>query len=176
MKSKSGASAKKHADMQKRRLRAAKLFEDGLSPAEVARRLKVSRQSATRWRKLLKDNGTQGLRSKGVAGRKPALSREHKRELAATLKKGPLAAGYRTDLWTLPRVAALIRAKFGVRYHSGHCWHLLRRMGFSCQMPERRALERNEKKIRQWKREEWPALKKKPGGSGGRSSSSMKAG
>jgi putative transposase len=161
--------------MQKRRLQAAKLFDDGVSPAEVARRLKVSRQSATRWRQMFKANGKDALRSKGVAGRKPALDREQSRELAATLKKGPLAAGYRTDLWTLPRVAALIRGRFGVRYHSGHCWHLLRRMGFSCQMPERRALERDEKKIRRWTREEWPALKKKLGGSGAPSSSSMKA-
>ncbi len=34
--------------------------------------------------------------------------------------------------------------------------------GFSCQRPERRAVERDEKAIRRWSRTELPALKKRP--------------
>jgi transposase len=34
-------------------------------------------------------------------------------------------------------------------------------LGFSCQRPERRAIERDEQAIRQWKRVQWPELKKK---------------
>jgi hypothetical protein len=37
-------------------------------------------------------------------------------------------------------------------------------LGFSCQRPERRAIERNEEAVRQWKRTKWPALKKKRSG------------
>jgi hypothetical protein len=39
-------------------------------------------------------------------------------------------------------------------------------MGFSCQRPSRRAIERDEEKIRHWKRHKWPAIKKKPAAKG----------
>ncbi|MFZ5654846.1 MAG: winged helix-turn-helix domain-containing protein [Pseudomonadota bacterium] len=35
-------------------------------------------------------------------------------------------------------------------------------MGFSCQRPTGRAIQRDEQAIRQWKRCQWPALKKTP--------------
>ena len=47
-----------------------------------------------------------------------------------------------------------------MKYHPGHVWHLLERLGFSCQQPSRRALERNEPEIRRWQRHRWPAFKK----------------
>ncbi len=66
----------------------------------------------------------------------------------------------------LPRVAVLIEDLTGVAYHPGHVWRLLGASGFSCQRPERRAVERDEKAIRRWQRVEWPALKKRPGNKG----------
>jgi transposase len=170
------AKKRDHQALERRRRRAAALFDKGLSPAEVARRLKVHRQSAGRWRADWQAGGAAALASKGAAGPKSQLSAAQTRQLVETLLAGPLAAGHATDLWTLPRVAALLRERFGLRYHRGHCWHLLRRLGFSCQRPTRRALERDEKKIAGWKRSTWPALKKKPGASGAPSSSSTKAG
>jgi transposase len=59
------------------------------------------------------------------------------------LLAGPLAHGYKTNLWTLPRVALLIKDLTGVSYHPGHVWRLLGASGFSCQRPERRAVERD---------------------------------
>ena len=38
---------------------------------------------------------------------------------------------------------------------------LLHDFGFSCQKPERRALERDEARIEQWKRKDWPRVKKR---------------
>ena len=60
----------------------------------------------------------------------------------------------------MPRVAALIEQVTGVRYHPGHVWRLLGALGFSCQRPERRAVEPDEPAIRHWKRVQWPAIKK----------------
>ncbi|KAB7634950.1 winged helix-turn-helix domain-containing protein [Verminephrobacter eiseniae] len=42
--------------------------------------------------------------------------------------------------------------RFGVQYSVGHLWRLLRRLGFSCQKPEKRALQRNEPEIVRCKR------------------------
>jgi len=100
---------------------------------------------------------------------------EHRQRIVAGLKRGPEALGYETSLWTSARVAHLIEKTCGVQYHPGHAWRILRQLGWSCQRPTGRALERDEEKIRRWKRQRWPEIKKKPKKSGGPSSSSTKA-
>ena len=153
-----------HAEMEKRRRKAATLFNKDYSPPEVARRLGVARQVAYRWLGAWKAGGREALASKGPAGRKPKLTGKQSQQVTDALLAGPAARGYKTDLWTLPRVAALIEELSGVRYHPGHVWRLMGASGFSCQRPERRAVERDEKAIRRWQRVAWPALKKKPAG------------
>lgn len=165
-----------HAVMEKRRWRTAKLFARECSAPEVARRLGVARQVAYRWRDAWEDGGTAALSSKGPAGPKPRLTGAQTGRVTEALLAGPAAHGYKTALWTLPRVALLIKDLTGVAYHPGHVWRLLGQSGFSCQRPERRAVERDEPAIRRWKRVTWPAVKKRPANKGGRSSSSTKAG
>jgi transposase len=96
--------------------------------------------------------------------------------LTSCLLEGPEKLGYETPLWTCPRVADLIEREFGIRYHAGHVWKLLRQLGWSPQRPVGRALERNEEAIGEWKRKTWPEIKKKPKKKGEPSSSSTKAG
>jgi len=124
--------------------------------------LGVARQVAYRWKEAWDKGGSAALASKGPAGPKSKLTLEQTQKVTQALVAGPLAHGYKTDLWTLPRVALLIKDLTGVSYHPGHVWRLLGASGFSCQRPERRAVERNEKLIRKWRRVEWPALKKRP--------------
>jgi hypothetical protein len=64
-------------------------------------------------------------------------------------------------LWTLARIARLIKQHFGIRYHPGHVWKLLRKLGWSCQKPERRALQRDEAAIAHWKRYLWPHIRRR---------------
>jgi transposase len=165
-----------HAEMEKRRKKAATLFNGGCSAPEVARHFGVARQAAYRWKEAWEEGGKRALASKGPAGPKPKLTARQTQRVTEALLAGPAAQGYKTDLWTLPRVAALIEDLTGVRYHPGHVWRLMGASGFSCQRPGRRAVERDEKAIRRWRRVEWPALKKRPDAKGERSSSSTKAG
>jgi transposase len=151
-----------HVQMEKSRQQAARLFSKGCPAPEVARRLGVARQVAYRWKDTWKKGGSSALASKGPAGPKPKLTAAQMQKVTQELLAGPAAHGYKTSLWTLPRVAGLIEDLTGVRYHPGHVWRLLGASGFSCQRPERRAIERDEKAIRRWQRVEWPALKKKP--------------
>ena len=58
-------------------------------------------------------------------------------------------------------MARLIRDEFGVRYHEGHVWKILRALRWSPQRPVGKARERNEEAIRDWKCKRWPAIKKK---------------
>lgn len=68
--------------------------------------------------------------------------------------KGPLAAGFPTELCTIKRVRALIKREFGVAYSNTGGWAMLRGLGFTPQKPERRALQRDEQAIVQWKRKQ----------------------
>ena len=165
-----------HAELEKRRLRAVKLFEQGKGPSEVARLLQVRRQSAHSWQQRWAKGGAAALRSRGAAGPKAQLSAEQREGIAAALVEGPQAHGYVTAVWTLPRVAKLIAQRTGRRYHPGHVWKLLRGLGFSCQQPTRRARERDEAAIARWQKVDWPRLKKKPAGSAAPSSLSTRAG
>jgi transposase len=53
-------------------------------------------------------------------------------------------------------MATVIEQTTGVRYHPGHVWKLLRRMGWRLQRPARRAVERDEQAIARWVAEDWP--------------------
>lgn len=81
-------------------------------------------------------------------------------KIEKVLLAGPQVYGYKTDLWTLPRIAEVIRRETGVRYHSGHVWRILQLMQWSRQRPTTRAIERDEKQIKQWKRTTWRRVKK----------------
>jgi transposase len=147
--------------LEKRRRRAVQLLELGRGLSAVARQVGAAVSSVFRWRQAYQRKGARGLDAKPIPGRPPRLSTAQKRRLGTLLGRGALHAGYRTDLWTLPRVAELIHAEFGVRYHSAHVWKVLTALGWSCQKPERRAVERDEAGISRWKREDWPRIKKR---------------
>lgn len=146
--------------LEQRRLEAGKLFAHGIIQAEVARRLGVSPASVHRWYHLWQEQGEAGLRCQVLPGRKSRLSPEQLGQLEEALLAGPAAAGYATELWTAPRVRKLIWERFRVCYHESHVWLLLRQLGWSCQKPAKRALERDEKAIASWVKERWPRLKR----------------
>jgi transposase len=162
-------------ELERRRLRALALLSQGKLPGEVAKLVGVDRRSVRRWKAAIRDDGEKGIRARRASGRPPKLEASDKRKLEGLLLKGPLAAGFGTDLWTCPRVAELIEQQFGVQYHVDHVGRLLHDLGWSPQKPTRRALERDEEEIRRWVREDWQRVKKTPGVATRRSSSSTKA-
>lgn len=147
--------------LEQRRRRAIQLLNEGKGPSEVARAVKSSTSSVRRWRDAYRANGWEGLRSRPVPGRPSKLSWSQKEQLQLVLERGPAGAGYSTDLWTLKRVAQVIQRRFGVDYDPSSVWHILGKLGWSCQKPERRARERNEEDIQRWRQEEWPRIKKR---------------
>ncbi len=148
------------AQLERRRRHAIRLLKAGKTLSAVARALSASVSSVFRWWEAYRKKGRKALRAKPTPGRPPRLSPREQQKLVHLLLQGPLAAGYSTDLWTLRRVAALIARQFGVAYHPCHVWKLLTGLGWSCQKPERRALERDEAAIARWKQKEWPRIKK----------------
>ena len=144
---------------RQRRLQAARLFQQGHTRAEIARRLGVSRQTASRWHARWRHGGRQGLAGPGRWGRPSRLSDRDWQRVERALLQGAQAHGFDTDLWTLPRIAEVIWRTCGVSYHPGHVWWLLRRHHWSPQRPARRAAERDEDAIARWRAEDWPRIK-----------------
>lgn len=149
--------------LEKRRKRAIELLKQGLMPVEVAARVGVDRRSVRRWKAAYRARGDKGIGLKAAPGRPPKLGPRQKKRLERVLLKGAKAAGFATDLWTCPRIAELIKDRFGVSYHVDHVCRLLHNMGWSPQRPARVAVERDESRIAQWIRQDWPRAKKKPG-------------
>lgn len=147
--------------LERRRRQAIRLLNAGKNLSVVARAVSASVSSVFRWAETYRRSGLRALQPRPTPGRPPKLSRAQRARLERVLLKGPLTAGYSTDLWTLTRVAEVIRRLFSVRYHPCHVWRLLHDMGWSCQKPERRALQRNEAAITYWKRHRWPHIKKR---------------
>lgn len=151
-------------ELETRRMIAGRLLQAGKGVREVARLVGASPSSVSRWKKSLEEHGIEGLKAKPHPGRSARLTPQQKETLKKVLLEGPRAAGFPTDLWTLARVAQVIERLFGVKYHPGYVWYILRKMGWSCQKPERRARERDETAIESWRQEEWPRVQKKPKG------------
>ncbi len=147
--------------LERRRRQAIRLLHAGKSLSAVARAVSASVSSIFRWAGMYRTKGRRGLQPRPTPGRPPKLSRAQRARLERVLLKGPLAAGYSTDLWTLKRVAEVITRLFGVQYHPCHVWRLLHSMDWSCQRPERRALQRDDAAITHWKRHRWPHIKKR---------------
>ena len=158
-----GLDAGARARREQVRLEAARFIAAGESDEQVARRLRVTKMSVNRWRRAVQAGGTGALASKGAAGARPLLDEAQRRELITLIEQGPAAHGHLDQRWTLARIRALIRARFGVDYRSSGALHeMLTRIGASWQVPTRRAAERDEEAIAAWRKEMWPHIKGRP--------------
>ena len=146
--------------LEQRRRRAAELLRRGLTVVDVAAAVGSSTSSVCRWKQALADYGPVGLAAKPVPGRPRKLQKRQCQKLVDLLLRGAMAYGYPNELWTLKRIARVILREFGVRYHPNHVWRVLRELRWSCQVPERQALQRDERAIEHWKRYKWPHIKK----------------
>jgi transposase len=150
------------AEQQRRerlRLQAAERFARGDGINEIAHDLRIMLGSVRRWRRAWRDGGAEALRSRGPVSRE-RLSPQQWARLEAELRKGPLAHGFAGDQrWTLGRIKTLIGKLFHVGYTVEGTWKLMRRHGWSCQVPVRQAMERDEDAVAVWKAEVWPDIK-----------------
>ena len=171
----SRGSRRDFAALEARRFQAAELFARGESQAVVARIMGVTTAAANHWHQTWQAKGRSGLKAAGRAGRKPRLTPKHLARIERALRAGPRAHGFSTELWTLPRIAQVIERLTGVEHHPGHVWRVLRGLGWSLQRPARRARERDEAAIAEWKTRRWTQLKKTPDTDVAGSSSRTKA-
>ncbi len=138
--------------------KALRLLKQGRATAAVASSVGVSQRSIQRWQR----EAVAPARKHGalVMGRPPRLTAKQIAQLEKALACGAYAHGYTEDYWTLDRIVQLIWQMFAVRYHPSAVWHLLRRMGWSCQKPQRVSSNRDDREVAHWLRHRWWRIKK----------------
>src|ERR671912_2992981 len=135
-----------------RRLRAWELKQEGWSQQRIAEALGVSKGAVSQWMKRARDGGgVQALKRQPAPGARPRLSEDERAKVPELLAQGAEAHGFRGEGWTCERVAIVIRREFGVSYHPAHVSRVVRALGLSLQKPQRRAEQRNEEAIDNWK-------------------------
>ena len=143
-----------------RRLQAWQLKHKGWSQRQIAEAVGVSAGAVSQWMARARDVGPEALRRRPPPGAPRRLSPEQLARLPELLHRGPPAYGFRGELWTRSRVAALIRLECGVSYHPRHVGRLLKAIGWSPQQPARRARQRDEAAMARWREDTWPALER----------------
>jgi transposase len=141
-----------------RRMRALSLKHEGWSQRAIAGALGVSKPAVSQWMAAARSGGRDALRSHPVPGRACRLTGDQKRLIPEFLWHGPEAYGFRGQVWTCARIADVIEQEFAVGYHKDHVGRLLKELGWTPQVPIRRALQRDEQAIEHWRTEVWPEL------------------
>lgn len=142
------------------RVRAAGMFEAGVDVGEIARRLAVTRKSVDAWKRAWRACGLDALASRRPGGARCRLDDVQLKELEQALEQGPTAYGWVEDQrWTLPRITRLIFELFRVRYTPRGVSYLLHRIGYSPQIPQHVAAERDGAQVETWVKKTWPDIK-----------------
>jgi transposase len=150
-----GLTAERQVFREKLRLVAAERFAQGVENAIIAHGLRVSVRSVQRWRKAWSEGEAGALASKGPASL-PLLSDELFAVLEKELARGPVAHGWPDQTWTLSRIKTLIGRRFHKSYTIQGIAALMKRHGWNCQVPARRAVERADAGVASWVKETWP--------------------
>ena len=146
---------------EKRRLKALQLLKSGKTQAQVAAELGVTPSAVSQWAKASRLGGKAALEARPISGRPTKLSDAQAEKLVRMLTDGPRKHGFPTELWTLQRIVLVAKRTFGVTYDPSGMWHVLARLNWSQQKPERQARERDEQAIQAWRSREWPRIKKR---------------
>jgi transposase len=144
---------------EKVRIQAATLFEESNTTVQIASELRVSEKSVRQWRRQWTAGGAAALVSAGPGGSDCKLSADQQKRLAEMLDDGPVVHGWDDARWTLARVAELIERRFEITYTLRGVSYLLHRIGYSQQVPTRRAIERDPEAIASWHRRRWPSVR-----------------
>lgn len=148
-------------ELERVRHTAVRMHAQGIAPETIAQVVDRTVRTVHKWIAAVRDHGPEAIKAKPHAGAKPKLSAEQRADLRERLLEGAQAHGFSTDLWSAPRVQQLIQQLYGVEYHVNYVPELMKALNFSPQKPVRRARERDEEAIAQWRGRDWRRIKKR---------------
>ena len=134
---------------------------NGESPKAVTESYGLGKKTIFVWLKTAREKGLDALAPKPRPGRGRSLSEFEAQEVKRWVLSGdPRQYGFDFGLWTRQIVADLILEHFNIEVSVSTVGNLLHRMGLTPQKPLRRAYERDDEAIREWKEKTYPKIKK----------------
>ena len=156
------------AALYERRKQAIKLFKSGYfkeNYSAIARHCGATRQSVKKWISAWKAGGITGLKpqTRGrIKGDCRKLTSKQEKDICKSITDScPDQLKLPFALWTRKAVKMLIMERFGLEMPIRTVGEYLKRWGFTPQKPIRRAYERNEAKVQEWKEVVYPQIVKK---------------
>jgi len=126
---------------------------------KIAEAFGVHPNSVSRWFGKADRHGRDSLRSTKAKGKNPKLSIEEWNQIIFWMKEDATIYGFETPLWTSKRIKQLIKIKLNKTLHISRICDWLKRLKISPQVPNRQAVEKDEKLADKWLKEEWPKIK-----------------
>ena len=151
------------ADYELLRRRCAALKEQNWPQVKIAQALGMTEGWVSQTLKKYRQDGPDALIWKKPAGPACRLNEQQLAQLVIELTKGAVAHGFEGEVWTRPRINAVITKLFGVSYDPSQVGRLLKRVGWSRQLPQQKARQQNPAAVQEWRQEHLPALKKSRG-------------
>jgi transposase len=143
-------------------MRALELKQLGWKQRDIAAALGVTEGAVSQWLAAARRGGRDAVLSHlSHCGMTPKLTPQQLRLIPDFLWHGAEAYGFRGEVWTCERVAGVLYEEFSVSYSKSQVSRLLKRLGWTPQVPVTRAIQRDEEAIERWRVESWPALKEK---------------
>lgn len=137
------------------------LHQSGKAQTEIAQLVGCTQAWVSKIINRYAKEGLKGLTSRGKAkGAKPRLDSVQLEHLESLLLDGALEHGFATDNWTRERIASLILKEFQVNYHPSHISKLMKKIGFSLQVPIGHSYRKDDRAVQEWKAQALPSIKK----------------
>ena len=134
------------------------LYEKGKSTRELSEFFGYCVAAIRRVRQQFKQRSTLKPRT-NLCGRPRKLSNDQLEILRGLLSQGAAAHGWCNDLWTIKRVAEVIRKHLNIVCSQSHVYNILTdSLGWSPQRPVTQLRERDNVLIEAWKIESFPRI------------------
>jgi len=143
------------------RLRVVAAIDGGMTQAQAARTLGVSRQSVNAWWSRYQEAGTRALMAQ-KRGRpaEPSLPKPQVSQVVRLIRdRCPDQLRLPFALWTRQAVCDLLEQRFGLEVSVWTAGRYLKAWGLTPQKPLRRAYEQNPVAVKRWLGEEYPAIR-----------------
>lgn len=158
MKKRDGRNIPRDA-MEYMRIQSIRLFKERKRADEIADFFGVTVDAVYKWKRKHKEKGIEGLKSKKAKGKKPTLDESDKLQILSFLEKSATEFGFETQLWNCKRVQQVIKERLYKSISISNLWSTLRKWKLSPQIPEKEYAEKDQRKVDQWLRVEWPKIK-----------------
>lgn len=142
------------------RIRAVNRVKSGVSPEQVASTLGINRTTIYDWLAKHRDGGLSSLKRRPATGRPPKLNSRMIRWIYDTITlKNPQQLKFEFALWTREMIQAAIYKKFGIKLSLPSIGRLLSQLGFTCQKPLYKAIQKDESLVKEWLKKVFPKIK-----------------